>query len=51
MVEEKPPKNQIDNNNLVKRYLNRDRSIPQEHVEPYVKKGQVVVDIGCGSGY
>jgi ubiquinone/menaquinone biosynthesis C-methylase UbiE len=51
MVEEKPPKNQIDNNNLVKRFLNRDRSIPQKHVEPYVKNGQVVVDIGCGSGY
>ena len=51
MVEEKPPKNQIDNNNLVKRFLNRDRSIPQKHVEPYVKKGQVVADIGCGSGY
>jgi ubiquinone/menaquinone biosynthesis C-methylase UbiE len=51
MVEEKPPKNQIDNNNLLKRFLNRDRSIPQKHVEPYVKNGQVVADIGCGSGY
>ena len=50
-VGEKPPKNQIDNNNLVKRFLNRDKSVPQKHVEPYVKKGQVVADIGCGSGY
>ena len=50
-VEEKPPKNQIDNNNLVKRFLNRDRSIPQKHVEPYAKKGQVVADLGCNTGY
>ena len=49
-VEEKPPKNQI-NYNPIKRFLNRDRSIPQKHVEPYVKKGQAVADIGCGSGY
>jgi len=48
---EKPPKNRIDNNNLVKRLLNRDRSVPKKHVEPYVKRGQVVADIGCGSGY
>jgi ubiquinone/menaquinone biosynthesis C-methylase UbiE len=39
------------NYNLIKRFLNRDRSIPQKHVGPYVKKGQVVADIGCGSGY
>jgi ubiquinone/menaquinone biosynthesis C-methylase UbiE len=39
------------NYNLIKRFLIRDRSIPQKHVEPYVKKGQVVADIGCGSGY
>jgi ubiquinone/menaquinone biosynthesis C-methylase UbiE len=48
--EEKQPKNQI-NYNRFKRFLNRDRSVPQKHVEPYVKKGQVVADIGCGSGY
>jgi ubiquinone/menaquinone biosynthesis C-methylase UbiE len=48
--EEKQLKNQI-NYNPFKRFLNRDRSIPQKHVEPYVKKGQVVADIGCGSGY
>jgi ubiquinone/menaquinone biosynthesis C-methylase UbiE len=48
--EEKQPKNQI-NYNPFKRFLNRERSIPQKHVEPYVKKGQVVADIGCGSGY
>jgi ubiquinone/menaquinone biosynthesis C-methylase UbiE len=50
MVGEKPPKNQV-NYNPIKRFLNRGRSIPQKHVEPYVKKGQVVADIGCGSGY
>jgi ubiquinone/menaquinone biosynthesis C-methylase UbiE len=50
MVEEKSPKNQV-NYNPIKRFLNRDRSIPQKHVEPYVKKRQVVADIGCGSGY
>jgi len=50
MVGEKPPKNQV-NYNPIKRFLNRDKSIPQKHVEPYVKKGQVVADIGCGSGY
>jgi ubiquinone/menaquinone biosynthesis C-methylase UbiE len=47
---EKQSKNQI-NYNLFRRFLSRDRSIPQKHVEPYVKKGQVVADIGCGSGY
>jgi ubiquinone/menaquinone biosynthesis C-methylase UbiE len=46
----KQPKNQI-NYNLIKRYLTRDRSIPQKQVEPYVKRGQVVADLGCGSGY
>ena len=50
MVEEKSPKNQL-NYNPMKRFLNRNKSIPQKHVEPYVKKGQVVADIGCGSGY
>ena len=24
---------------------------PQRLIEPYVKKGQVVADLGCGSGY
>jgi ubiquinone/menaquinone biosynthesis C-methylase UbiE len=48
--EEKQPKNQI-NYNPIKRFLNRDRSIPQKHVEPYVKKGQVVADLGCNTGY
>jgi ubiquinone/menaquinone biosynthesis C-methylase UbiE len=48
--EEKQPKNKI-NYNPFKRFLNRNRSIPQKHVEPYVKKGLVVADIGCGSGY
>jgi SAM-dependent methyltransferase len=51
MVErEEQPKNEI-NHNLVKRFLNRDRSIPQKHVEPYVKKGQIVADLGCNTGY
>jgi ubiquinone/menaquinone biosynthesis C-methylase UbiE len=48
--EEKKPGNQIGFN-LIERFLIRDRSVPQKHVEPYVKKGQFVADIGCGSGY
>ncbi len=24
---------------------------PQRLIEPYIKKGQVVADLGCGSGY
>jgi len=48
--QEKQPRNRI-NYNLVKRFLNRDRSIPQKQVEPYVRKGQVVADLGCNTGY
>jgi ubiquinone/menaquinone biosynthesis C-methylase UbiE len=47
---EEKPKNQI-NYNPIKRFLDRDRSIAQKHVEPYVKKGQVVADLGCNTGY
>jgi SAM-dependent methyltransferase len=44
------PKNQI-NLNPIKRLLERDPSIPQGHILRYVKKGQIVADLGCGSGY
>jgi ubiquinone/menaquinone biosynthesis C-methylase UbiE len=44
------PKNQI-NLNPLRRLFDRDRSIPQKHVEPYVTKGQVVADLGFESGY
>jgi ubiquinone/menaquinone biosynthesis C-methylase UbiE len=44
------PRNQI-NLNPIRRLFDRDRSIPQKHIEPYVTKGQVVADLGCGSGY
>lgn len=50
VVEERQPKNQI-NLNPIRRLLGRDPSIPQKHIEPYVTKGQVVADLGCGSGY
>ncbi|HVP17282.1 MAG TPA: class I SAM-dependent methyltransferase [candidate division Zixibacteria bacterium] len=48
--QEKQQKNQI-NYNPIKRFLNRDKSVPQKHVEPYVRKGQVVADLGCNTGY
>jgi len=44
------PKNQI-NLNPIKRLLDRDPSSPQRHLGCYVKGGQVVADLGCGSGY
>ncbi len=48
-VEEKHPKNQITLN-PIRRLFGRFEN-PQEHVRPYVASGQVVADIGCGSGY
>ena len=44
--EERQPKNQINLNPIRRLFGN-----PQEHVEPYVKNGQVVVDLGCNTGY
>lgn len=45
---EEQPKNQIDLTYIRRRF---DRSTPQKHIEPYVTKGQVVADLGCGSGF
>jgi ubiquinone/menaquinone biosynthesis C-methylase UbiE len=47
---EKQPKNQI-NLNQIKRLFGRLFEPPQRHIEPYVTKGQVVADLGCGPGY
>lgn len=49
-VGEEKPKNRI-NLNPIRRLFDGDRSIPQRHIEPYVTKGQVVADLGCGLGY
>lgn len=49
VVEEKQPKNQITLN-PIRRLFGRFEN-PQEHIRPYVASGQVVADIGCGSGY
>jgi ubiquinone/menaquinone biosynthesis C-methylase UbiE len=47
--EEELPKNRITLN-PVRRLFGRFEN-PQEHIEPYVTNGQVVADLGCGSGY
>jgi ubiquinone/menaquinone biosynthesis C-methylase UbiE len=44
--EEKQPKNQINLNPIKRLFEN-----PQKSLEPYVKKGQVVADLGCNKGY
>jgi len=44
--EEEQPKSRI-NLNPIRRLFGS----PQRHVEPYVTNGQVVADLGCGSGY
>jgi ubiquinone/menaquinone biosynthesis C-methylase UbiE len=50
VVATEQPNNQI-NLNPIKRLLDRDPSSPQRHIVCYVKRGQVVADLGCGSGY
>ena len=45
-VGEEKPKNQINLNPIRRLFENRQRSI-----EPYVRKGQVVADLGCNTGY
>jgi ubiquinone/menaquinone biosynthesis C-methylase UbiE len=47
--EEGHPRNQITLNPM-RRLFGRFEN-PQEHIEPYVANGQVVADLGCGSGY
>jgi ubiquinone/menaquinone biosynthesis C-methylase UbiE len=44
--EEKQPKNQININPIKRLFEN-----PQKSIEPYVRKGQVVVDLACEKGY
>jgi ubiquinone/menaquinone biosynthesis C-methylase UbiE len=48
--EERHPKDQI-NLNPIRRLFGRLFENPQGHIEPYVTNGQVVADLGCGSGY
>ncbi len=45
-VGEEKPKNQISVNPISRLFEN-----PQSSIEPYVRKGQVVADLGCGPGY
>jgi SAM-dependent methyltransferase len=44
--EEKQPKNQININPIKRLFEN-----PQKSLEPYVGRGQVVVDLACETGY
>ena len=44
--EDKQPKNQINLNPIRRLFEN-----PQESLEPYIKKGQVVADLGSNKGY
>ena len=46
IVEEKPPKNQININPIKRLFEN-----PQKSLEHYVSKGQMVVDLACHTGY
>ena len=41
-----PPKNRINLNPI-----SRLRENPQRSIEPYVRKGQVVADLGCNTGF
>jgi SAM-dependent methyltransferase len=50
IAEEKHPKNRI-NLNPIRRFLEGSIDHPQRHLEPYVKNGQVVADLGCNTGY
>ncbi|UCE10752.1 MAG: class I SAM-dependent methyltransferase [Candidatus Thorarchaeota archaeon] len=43
---EPQPRNQINLNPIRRLFEN-----PQSSIEPYVKKGQVVADLGCNTGY
>ena len=46
MEKEEQPKNQININPIKRLFEN-----PQKSLEPYVRKGQVVVDLACNTGY
>ena len=45
-VEEEKQKNRINLNPISRLFEN-----PQRSIEPYVRKGQVVADLGCNTGY
>jgi len=45
-VREEKPKNKINLNPLSRLFEN-----PQKSIEPYVRKGQIVADLGCNTGY
>jgi len=45
-VEKKKPKNQINLDSIRRLFEN-----PQRSVEPYARRGQVVADLGCNTGY
>lgn len=49
-VEGKEHPNQITLN-PIRRLFGRFFGNPREHIEPYVTNGQVVADLGCGTGY
>ncbi len=46
MEKEEQPKNRINLNPISRLFEN-----PQRSIEPYVRKGQVVADLGCNTGY
>jgi ubiquinone/menaquinone biosynthesis C-methylase UbiE len=46
VVEEEPPKNQININPIKRLFEN-----PTKSLEPHAKKGQTVIDLACNTGY
>lgn len=46
LEKEEQPRNQININPIKRLFEN-----PQKSLEPYVRKGQVVVDLACEKGY
>jgi ubiquinone/menaquinone biosynthesis C-methylase UbiE len=50
LKQERQPKNQINLNPVI-RWFERTIDHPIRHLEPYVKKDQVVADLGCEMGY
>ena len=48
--EEDRPRNRI-NLSPFRRFYERSMDLRKRHLEPYVKNGQVVADLGCNTGY
>ena len=46
MEKEEQPKNRINLNPISRLFEN-----PQNSIEPYVRKGQIVADLGCNTGF